>query len=163
MMITTPIFAQLRSLVIVPVLGQLGLDSPAARNLVLGTAAQESGGAFLAQYPTGPARGFWQIESATHQDLLDRFLPSRPDLATTLAALRASEPAADQQLATNLAYAAAICRLLYFRIPEDLPAATDLPALGAYWKRWYNTEAGAGTAAEWTASFNRLIGDPPDV
>jgi len=163
MMIRTPIFAELRSLVIVPVLGQLGLDSPAARNLVLGTAAQESGGAFLAQYPAGPALGFWQIEPATHQDLLDRFLPARPDLATSLALLRAGEPAAEQQLATNLAYAAAICRLLYYRIPDPLPAAADLAALGAYWKRWYNTDAGSGTAAEWTASFNRLIGDPPDV
>ena len=162
-MIKTPILDQLDALAILPALAALDLDSPAARSLVLGTAAQESGGRVLAQYPSGPALGFWQVEPATHDDLLDRFLPGRPDLALRLDGLAVPGAERHAQLATNLIYGAAICRLIYFRVPEPLPEAGDVAGLGAYWKRWYNTPAGAGTAAEWAASFNRLIGDPQNV
>ncbi|HEV2650775.1 MAG TPA: hypothetical protein VGU69_05935, partial [Rhizomicrobium sp.] len=61
-------FAQLANVVVRPTLARLGLnDGPVALNLLLGTAAQESGGTYLAQYPTGPALGLWQIEPNTHQ------------------------------------------------------------------------------------------------
>lgn len=159
----TPIFSQLRSLVIIPTLQHLGLDSPAARNLVLGTAAQESGGAYLAQWPSGPARSFWQIEPATAVDLEDNFVPSHKVLGDKLRQLSSGLWPIDIELAVNLPYACATCRLLYYRIPAALPAATDLAGLGAYWKRYYNTPLGAGTAEEWVASFARCIGAPPDV
>ncbi len=44
----------------------------------------------------------------------------------------------------NLYFAAAMCRLRYWDVPERLPDADDVRALARYWKRWYNTEQGAG-------------------
>ena len=55
----------LRVEVIRPALRALDLWSPAAEDLVLGTAAQESGLAYLRQIGGGPALGLWQIEPAT--------------------------------------------------------------------------------------------------
>jgi hypothetical protein len=156
-------FLQLRELVVIPTLTHLGLDSPAARNLVLGTAAQESGGSYLAQLG-GPALGFWQIEPATHGDLLINFVAHRPELDSKLEALMTA--AADGlalEMAWNLRYGCAVCRLLYYRIPAPLPEAADLAGLGAYWKQFYNTPLGAGTADEWVTSFRNLIGEPPDA
>ena len=153
-------FVQLRVRVIQPTLAYLGLDEPAAINLVLGTAAQESAGQFLAQYPTGPARGFWQIEPATHHDLLDNYVAFHPDIKARLDELAFAAMDRDQQLVVNLAYSAAICRLLYRRAPRPLPAPDDLAGLGTYWKEFYNTPLGAGKAEEWVANYLRLVGAP---
>jgi hypothetical protein len=155
------ILTQLRMLVIIPTLGFLGVDSPAARTLVLGTAAHESQGRYIQQLGGGPALGFWQIEPATEQDLLANFIPgSRFDLPLTRLRTTASF-SQDGDLAGNLFYGCALCRLIYYRDPEPLPA--DLPGLAAYWKRVYNTPLGAGTVDEWLSDFATLIGDPPDV
>ena len=105
---TAPLFLQLRYLVIGPTLAYLGLSDPAATNLLLGTAAQESGFRFLAQYPTGPARGIYQIEPATHHDLLDNFVKFHPDLVARLSELVFAACDRDQQLTVNLSYATAI-------------------------------------------------------
>lgn len=154
-----PIFQQLRVRVVQAALASLGLDSAAAINLVLGTAAQESACRYLAQYPTGPALGFWQIEPATHDDLLTSTLVSQPKLATGLAALAAPGDRVDQ-LAWNLRYAAAVCRLLYWRAPRPLPEADDLVALSRYWKDFYNTPKGAGTPEEFQRNYLTHIGAP---
>jgi hypothetical protein len=154
------LFAQLRVRVVAPTLGFLGLDEPAAVNLLLGTAAQETGGKYLAQVPNGPALGFWQIEPDTHRDLRANFLASRPALEERLASLAAPLPSRDLQLASNLAYACAVARLIYFRAPQPLPAATDIPALAAYWKAHYNTAGGAGSEDEFVRNFATYIGAP---
>jgi hypothetical protein len=150
--------SQLRARVIEPALGFLGLPGgEAAVRLVLGTAAQESGFAALAQLH-GPALGPWQIEPATHHDLLENFLESRPELDKKLALLAAGWPSLTQQLASNLCYAAAVCRLIYFRAPDALPDADDIDGLGKYWKRFYNTASGAGSVGEFVANYRRYIG-----
>jgi hypothetical protein len=160
---TAPLFLQLRYLVIEPTLAYLGLSDPAATNLLLGTAAQESGFRFLAQYPTGPARGIYQIEPATHHDLLDNFVKFHPDLAARLSELVFAACDRDQQLTVNLSYATAIARLLYLRAPGPMPKPTDIPGLAAYWKQHYNTPLGAGQPEEFVANFQRYIGEPSDA
>jgi len=147
---------QIRQHVVVPVLRELGLWSEAAERLVLGTGAHESGGfRWLAQV-RGPALSWFQIEPATYYDLLDRTLPGlerrAPELVMRLRGLvprryDAFPPA--EYLARDQGYATAICRLLYYRVPRALPAANDLAALAAYWKRYYNTAAGRGTPEQW--------------
>ena len=138
----------LRAAVIRPTLMSLDLWSAAAEDLVLGTAAQESGLAYLRQIGGGPALGLWQIEPATHDDLWASTLSGRPVTRLALQRLAAPAPDLHSQLITNLAYGAAVCRLLYWRIAAPLPAAGDVAGYAAYWKRWYNTPAGAGTEAE---------------
>jgi hypothetical protein len=151
---------QLRARVIVPVLGYLQLTGgEAAIQLLLGTAAQESGLRELAQSPAGPALGLFQIEPATHDDIWHNFLTFRPILAKRVTDFVAPAPDRTLQLASNLAYATAICRVKYARTEEPLPPAGDVDALAHYWKRHYNTADGAGSVAEFVSNFRRLIGD----
>ncbi len=141
--------------------------SASAEELLLGTAAQESGLVYLRQFDAGPARGVYQIEPATHDDIVKRYLKRKPALRKRVAALRASEPSAIDQLATNLAYATAIARLRYWMDPAPLPKPDDVEALGRYWKRVYNTSEGKGRPEEFAANYRRLVlgrdaGEPAD-
>lgn len=150
---------QFRHLIVRPVLRHLQLWSEAAEQLTLATILHESGGlAFLDQVSAaeargeppswGPAYGVAQIEAPTHTDLWTSFLrePRRAALKARLCALLAEQPIALHQLATNLSYAVACCRLLYYRRPEPHPALNDWAGLGLYYKRFYNGP-GKGTAA----------------
>jgi hypothetical protein len=154
---------QFRYAVVRPALAALGLWSAAAENLLCGTAAHESGGLrFLDQVTgsdtPGPAHGIFQIEPATHADVFDTFLSAArfADLRARLLSLRLPRPDMHTQLAANLAYAAGVARAIYYRDPEPLPAAVALPALGAYYKRVYNTRAGKATAADWLRAYERF-------
>jgi len=155
---------QFRELVVRPTLEQIDLWSEAAENLVVGTAVQESRLCFLKQKGGGPALGVYQPEPATHADVWVNFLRFRSGLARKVKALAPSNGMlvgsppphpSHTQLITNLAYATAICRVIYYRRPEPLPAADDIPGLAAYWKQHYNTPRGAGTAMEWEDNYRR--------
>ena len=131
--------------------------SASAEELLLGTAVQESGLRYLRQFDAGPARGVYQIEPATHDDIVKRYLKRKPALANKVDALLAPEPSPIDQLATNLSYATAIARLRYWMDPEALPEADDIDGLGKYWKRVYNTLAGKGRAEEFVANYRRYV------
>lgn len=144
----------LHDYVVVPVLQTLDMDSSAARALVMGTAAKESGLRHLVQLGDGPARGLWQMEPATHDDIWSAWVFYHPLIRSKLSTL-CVEGSADE-LTWNLRYACAMCRLHYRRISKPLPAAGDAQGLAAYWKRYYNTELGKGTEDEFVHSF-RLV------
>lgn len=149
---------QLRQFVIAPALSVISLGGDAAEELLLGTVLQESDcGYYLHQLGQGPAIGIFQMEPRTHDDLWASFLSRRADLSTKVSSLLAPGLARLDQLAGNLLYATAMARLLYYRIPEPLPAAGDLAAQAAYYKRWYNTADGAASVesymARWKAAF----------
>lgn len=145
---------QLRTFVIRPVLEHLDLWSQAAENLILGTAAQESGcGEYLAQLGGGPALGIYQMEPATHDDILQNFVRFKPALAARLAELKANYPIEEDQLVSNLAYATAMCRLHYLRVKEPLPDADNVDNMARYWKKYYNTELGKGKVEEFIRNY----------
>jgi hypothetical protein len=149
---------QFRACIVEPALGALELPgAEAAIRLVLGTAIQESGLQSLVQR-SGPALGFFQIEPATLHDLYENFLASRCDLDGRLALIQAGWPRREKQLVTNPLYAAAVCRLIYYRAPDPLPDAGDLDGIAKYWKRFYNTAGGAGTVAEFVSNYRRALG-----
>lgn len=148
---------QVRSLVIRPALEALHLWSEGAEELVLGTALQESGLRYLKQLNDGPALGLWQMEPATHDDLWLNFLSYRPELAERIKALCAAPIA--EALAGNLWYAAAMCRVHYFRAPEAIPEAGQLHAQAALWKLRYNTPRGKGSASEYVANWRHYMGE----
>src|SRR5581483_3712606 len=106
-----------------------------------GTLAQESQLARFAEAPTGPALGVYQIEPNTHDDLYENFLtfPERQGLYGKVLGLLGSYPERRLQLVTNLAYATAIARLIYYRDPQPLPMAGDIDGLAKYYKRVFNT------------------------
>lgn len=149
---------QLRTLVVRPVLTDIGLWSKAAEDLVMGTAAQESLLRYLHQLGSGPAIGLWQMEPATYHDHWVHFI-GRDDLlrGRLLAACQIAEgqiPPA-HTMAWNLRYAAAMCRIHYLRKPGAIPETVAGQA--AYWKRWYNTHLGAGTVEEYEKHYRGLI------
>ena len=80
---------QLQDMVIAPALDKLGLWSPSAEELVLGTAIVESGLTYIRQWGDGPALGLWQVEPSTQNDLYTNFLNYRPELDSQLMELRA--------------------------------------------------------------------------
>lgn len=143
---------QFEDMVVGPALAEIGLDGAAARAIVLGTALQESGLRYLRQIGPGPALGPFQMEPATHDDIWSNFLAYREPLADAVKGMRVPGRGAGQ-MAWNLLYAAAMCRVHYYRVPARLPDPADADAMGAYWKNYYNTGLGSGTAAEFTAKY----------
>lgn len=148
--------AHFRLLVVRPTLSYLGLWSTSAENLLVGTALQESGLRHLRQLGDGPARGLYQIEPATADDLWRNFLPNRPALSEKLNGLLAAAPSRTEQLTTNLAYATAVARLVYLRHPAPLPESDDVAALARYWKRYFNTARGKGSAAAFILNYKEF-------
>lgn len=148
----------LRDLVIRPACEAIGLWSVAAEELLLGTACQESKcGTFLKQLGHGPALGIFQMEPRTHGDLWESFIKGREGIEKGLRDVSGDMLQTYPHLmVTNLLYAAAMCRIHYYRIKDPLPAAGDIPAQAAYWKRFYNTPKGAGTVEEYLSNWRRF-------
>jgi hypothetical protein len=146
--------------VIRPVLQSLGMGGVVAEAMVLGTACQESKcGTWLVQLGNGPAKGIYQCEPATHEDLWTHFLSNRPELAKKVNRWRISwgNGIGSDELTGNLYYATAICRIHYYRSPEIIP--DTLPGQAAFWKKVYNTPLGAGTVQDYVESWRQFA--PP--
>lgn len=147
--------------IIDPVLKSLALWSPSARVLLLGTAMAESRLQYIHQIGGGPALGLYQMEPATHDDIVRNYLRYKPALSEIVEALSTSSlmvigrPAEEMQ--GNLYYATAMARVHYRRVREALPAAGDAAAMARYWKQYYNTPKGAGTIEKATPVFLRAI------
>ena len=132
------------------------LHSQAACRLVTATAAAESAGDYLKQIGGGPARGLWQIEPPTARDILDRYLKQRGYLEESVWELMTDQTLEDQ-LVTNLALGAALCRLKYWMSPTPMPYADDAQGMGGYWKDIYNTAGGAGVPEKFEAAYRELF------
>jgi hypothetical protein len=147
---------QFTDCVIISVLDDLDLLTNAAVELVLGTAIQESHLTYLKQIGGGPAVGVFQMEPATHDDIYDNFLKYHDDLKQLVSHLAIEGRA--QEMMGNLYYAAAMCRVHYYRVSEALPDVGDIEAQAAYWKQYYNTPLGAGTVDEYIANWYKYTG-----
>jgi hypothetical protein len=142
-----------------PTLNHIALPSEAAEQLLLGTALVESRLVHRRQIGGGPARGFFQMEPATHDDIWNNFLEFRPGLAEKIKSLRSSPAAnAHQELERNDKYACAMARAHYLRAPEVLPEVGDLEGMAGYWKQYYNTPLGAGSVSKYLATWHRIMG-----
>lgn len=145
-----------RELIVRPTLEALGAWSQSAEELVIGTAAHESLLYHLKQLG-GPALGVYQIEPATHKDVWDNYLAYREDMASKVRGMASQHLAdLDDELVGNLHYATAICRLIYYRRPEPLPAADDVVGLAQYWKAHYNTHLGKGRIDDWIDHYSEV-------
>ena len=144
---------QLRELIIRPLLEDLAYSglikySPAAEDLLIATACAESQcGHYIRQETNdgyGPAMGVYQMEPATAHDIYRSWIKYRPSLYFYY-----------DKFSGNLycmEYATFMARVHYYRVSEALPAHNPnidvyLTSLGEYWKKYYNTEKGAGTIA----------------
>ncbi|MEX1032195.1 MAG: hypothetical protein WDZ30_02435 [Cellvibrionaceae bacterium] len=153
---------ELRNLVITPTLehlGETGAHALAAENLLLGTAAQESGLGFHLRVKRARGLGIYQITPQIHINIWDRYLINHPDLASNIRGLASqheflAHPHAE--LATNLSYATAIAWMIYRRCGKPLPPADDMLALGKFWARHFPHRS-AETARDFSATYKRCV------
>ena len=122
-----------------------------AVTLVHETGLVESGYKYLRQLGDGPAKSFWQIEPASAVDNLVHYLKHRKKLMgkcaeSSLVDLKHwqnyDERVWANILEKNIAAGIVHCRLKYWRIPKPMP--NTLKGQADYWKKYYNTEGGAG-------------------
>lgn len=156
----------LRNYVIEPVLKDLGLYSPQAVNLILGTACVESDcGRWLRQRGSGPALGIYQMEPATHDDIWLNYLRlNRWKLHDNIWDMASTQPSThpddarvidSKELIGNLYYATAMTRIHYLRVPAPIPLTLGEQA--GYWKLYYNTELGAGSVLDYLKKWDQFV------
>lgn len=151
---------QLRTELIRPVLDKIGLWSKSAEDLLVGTACQESAcGTYIRQLNcrgTTGAFGIFQMELNTHNDIWQNFLKYKPSLAEKIKALRIPSMTDAENLEYNLAYAVAMCRIHYYRVPSSIP--DGIYAQAQYWKDFYNTKLGKGSTEEYISNWCKFNG-----
>lgn len=142
----------IRDRIVIPALVAIDGYSKAAERLVMATGAAESGfvhtrqiAKYKPQLVYGPARGWFQMEPFTHNDLWSGYLGTtrRAHLIDGLRKI-SDNPGDPEELVKNQQYAAAMCRIFYMRIRAPLPGENDLRGMAEYWKRYYNTRFGKG-------------------
>ncbi len=108
------------------------------------------------------ARGFFQCEPYTAVSVCKDYLQYRESLMKKVAEICYLDwkyfisPNNDDWkkiLTTNITAQIVFCRLHYWRVPKKLPKTIDEQA--RYWKKWYNTEKGAGTVEH----FKEIVND----
>ena len=148
--------------VIDPVLSVLGkvnykLMAGPTTQLMLGTAAQESDlGFYLRQWPSGPARGLWQMEEATVRDIVDRYLQRQENAVLRHAVLSFWSGNYDiaEEISWNMALACALARVRYWMVPIPIPE--DLEDQARYWDIHYNANE-EDEVEEYIASYNEFV------
>lgn len=136
----------------------IALWSPAAEELLLGTAAQESHLGYYRRQVNGPARGIYQMEPETERSLWIDSIAFRPALAVTINHVCGISQPYPPALEFNLAYQTIMARLRYYLwVKEPIPAADNLRGQAAYWKRNYNTAEGAGTVSEYLSNYRKYV------
>ncbi len=155
---------QLRDYIIQPTLSAIGLNSPAAVNLLLGTAAQESRlGRYLLQTNTMPYKGgigIYQMEKRTYDDIWQRKVANSSILTARIKLyLGCSGKPPAERMVSDLALATIMARLYYSTIIEPLPLPNDVEKLAYYWKNYYNTKLGKGDPMEFIKNYRYLVGE----
>lgn len=114
------------------------LYSPAASNLLLGTALQESM-LDVVEQDHGPALGFMQMEPATYEDLQKYLALRQPKMKVSILAACYTDmfPSAEC-LTWNIRLSILMARVQYYRVAEKLPAADDSEGMCHYYLKYYN-------------------------
>ncbi|TNE78137.1 MAG: hypothetical protein EP334_05450 [Gammaproteobacteria bacterium] len=152
----------LRHLVIRETLNYLHDWSQAAENLLLGTAAHESG---LGGWHEGRRVGLYRITPSMHRTVWDKYLIHHPQLASDIRGIAGQHSFLKDphgELVTNLKYATAIAWMVYRRAEQTLPSASDIHALGVYWQRHFRSRA-EGSARDFITSYQLLIRDESQI
>lgn len=137
-------------------LQMISLWSPAAEELLLGTAAQESHMGYYRRQIKGPARGIFQMEPDTERSMWLDSIAHRPSLAVSIHSVCGIDRPDPQALEFNLSYQTIMARLRYYLWVKE-PIPESLRGQAEYWKKHYNTEAGAGTPAEYIANYRTYV------
>lgn len=135
-------------------LKEIGLYSPQAVNLLLGTCAQESAfGKYNRQLGNGPALGVFQMEPATFMDIVNNYLRYKKPLYNLILDVCGLNYYEAEEMVDNVKFATCMARVHYLRVHESLPS--DLDGWARYWKKYYNTYLGKGTEDEFKLNFKK--------
>ncbi len=129
----------LRHWIIRDTLNYLDDYSPAAENLLLGTAAQESGLGIRLHHRR--RLGIYHLTAATHKAVWDKYLIHFPELASQVRGIAGQHSFLDNphgELISNLKYATAIAWMVYRRSEKPLPKADDTFGLAGFWHRHFH-------------------------
>ena len=147
-------------LVIRPALDCLGVHSPMAENLLLGTAAVQSNLGFYLN--NGEGIGVYGIAPGRHQAVWDEYLAFNEDLASQVRGFASQHEflkAPHAELACNLRYATAIAWMIYQQQgvdPDDLVTDNDLAEC---WYRIFAQENRRQSANTFIARYRTLFED----
>lgn len=143
-------------ILITKVLTTLGYNTPQFVNLLLGTMAQESDmGKYETQGGGGPARGVYQCENATFQDINTNFLSYHTALNTTIQTYAPPNPIGTaDDLVNNHEYACAYasCSFIRHHVPAVTVDPTDISTMYFLYKKYYNGP-GAATQSQFTNNW----------
>lgn len=133
------------------------LNTPARAQLVLGIGNKETQYRFLRQIGGGPARGPWQMEPDTHDDMWSNFIRYRPELQNAALRLLAGTTPDARLLTTRMDYAALMTGFHTYRAKSALPAYGDAMGQATFWKDNFNTKLGKGTIAGALPFFQQAV------
>jgi hypothetical protein len=142
---------QLLKYIIQPALEGLDVRKYGGRKaeiLLLATCAQETNCANTVHQIGGPALGIYQCEPYTHHLVLHWIERHAETAIVSLTSL-------DERLIYDLDYATKIARMLYYSIPEPLPAIGP-DAMWLYYKAYYNRD-GKATEREWAKNWTQYV------
>ena len=132
-----------------------GLNKTAPQ-LLLETMAQETRlGAYKDPTPYGAGRGICQFDLIAFKDVQERTGALDAKAIQAEFAIDIKKTRHDQ-LDYSPLLSLIFCRLFYKLVKAPIPA--DLEGRAAYWKRYYNTVAGKGTAHEYIESAKLCLG-----
>ncbi|WP_062260801.1 hypothetical protein [Endozoicomonas arenosclerae] len=154
---------ELRHYVVRPTLKHLRMWSPTAENLLLGTAARESGLGFHLKQEHQQALGIYQISPRMHRNIWDHYLAKKSDLSSLIRGLASQREFLAHphlELATNLSYATAIAWMIYYRTEKPIHKVPhdDIPAMGKLWHNYYHRHH-PGPVESFVESYRTLITD----
>lgn len=131
--------------------------SLSAENLLVGTAAQESGlGICLHE---GKRWGIYHLTTTAHKAVWDKYLIHNPELASRIrgmAGQRSFLKDPNAELITNLKYTTAIAWMVYRRCEQPLPEAEDVAGLAKYWHRHFHPKP-TGTEQQFIRNYRELV------
>ena len=132
--------------------------SKSAVELLMLTAATETMlGEFLYQQSGGPARGIFQMELETEMALW-RYIYRKASIRSMLdLKFDYCYPLYQTRSMGDLVYQILMARIYYWRVPEALPNYKDVPELSRYWKQYWNTRFGKGTAVGARAAYKMYV------
>lgn len=124
--------------------------SKTAHDLIMGTFAQESLlGTYLVQQ-SGPGIGLGMATPSLVPGVIAKLSPAQQAVLKSVA--QNGDISNTTQIVTNLVYAAMITRAWYWIEPDPLPPDT-IAGLWVYYKKLYNTPAGAATESQWNTNW----------
>ena len=118
-------------------------------------AAHESGfGKARRQVGGGPARGVFQMEKATHDDIWQNFINFNKNLKSGI--LEMGFGKTWPEVENNDTYSAIMSACMFARFQAKNPVPKDLEAMAKHCKRFYNTEAGKATAEKYLNDYKKI-------